>query len=519
MKDFLQGLLEQMKSTGPATKAVLVMALLLVAGVIGFATYTANSPHFRLLYSSLDAQQAAAVQAALAGGNIRFEVSQPPAPFVVHVDESQFYQAQNLVAQAGGLASAPEGIQANQSGAKDVFLSAGERAQNALKREWQEMEKQLEALDFVGSARVTTSIPETSVLRRSQPLTVAVTLSLHAGMSLSRAQAATVAKLVRFRFGVPAENVMISDQSGHGLWDGTQQDELSAAANDLFDHKTRWDGELAARTNSVLDRVFGPGLAYVVVNSEWKHERKESIKETVDPTNKAVVSKDERKSSTPNGSDAPASGGDVGAPLSAPGATVGASTQPATTSESRQTTIVGKETSHSLDEAPQLERLTVSLFLDDSIKDKQADLEKAVKDAVGYVDTRDHYSALAAPFASLKRDDKGQIVKPEEPKPVEAPSRLMEILLQRGVEIGAAAIFLVVLLKALKSRPRALAAEEPGMQEDPVAALAAAEEIEDPRLRELVARRQIEELIRSDPERVSTILSRWAADEEKAARV
>jgi flagellar biosynthesis/type III secretory pathway M-ring protein FliF/YscJ len=52
-----------------------------------------------------------------------------------------------------------------------------------------------------------------------------------------------------------------------------------------------------------------------------------------------------------------------------------------------------------------------------------------------------------------------------------------------------------------------------------MAALAAAEEIEDPRVREMVARRQIDELIRNDPERVSTILSRWAADEEKAARV
>ena len=37
-------------------------------------------------------------------------------------------------------------------------------------------------------------------------------------------------------------------------------------------------------------------------------------------------------------------------------------------------------------------------------------------------------------------------------------------------------------------------------------------------VREMVARRQIDELIRNDPERVSTILSRWAADEERAAR-
>jgi flagellar M-ring protein FliF len=515
MKDFLQGLLEQMKATGPATKAVLFMALLLVAGVIGFATYSAGTPHFRLLYSSLDPQQAAAVQAALAGGNIRFEVSQPPGPYTVHVDDSQFYQAQNLVALAGGLSVAPQGIQANQSGAKDVFLSANERAQNSLKREWQEMERQLESLEFVAGANVSTSVPESSVLRKTLPMTVAVTLQVNPGMQLTRSQAATVAKLVRFRFGVPAENVMISDQGGRVVWDGTQQDELSAAANDVFDHKSRFDGEIAARTNQALDHAFGPGLAYIVVDSSWKHERKESIKKTLDPTNKVVTSKDEKKSETPQ--DAPT------VPASDPNA---AGAQPvasrsASTNETRQTTAVGEETSHSVDDAPSLERLSVSLFLDESLKEKQTALEEVVKNAIGFKESRDDkIASVVTPFASVLRDDKGAIVKPATVEPEKAPSRLMEMLLQRGVEIAAALVFLVVLLKALKTAPRNLAHDEPNAPgNDPMAALAAAEEIEDPRVREMVARRQIDELIRNDPERVSTILSRWAADEEKTARV
>ncbi|MBK7642518.1 MAG: hypothetical protein IPJ19_05630 [Planctomycetes bacterium] len=510
MKDFLQGLLEQMKAAGPATKAVLVMGLLLVAGLIGFATYSASTPHFRLLYSSLDPQQAAAVQAALAGGNIRFEVSQPPGPYTVHVEDTQYYQAQNLVALAGGLSVAPGGIQANQSGAKDVFLSANERAQNALKREWQEMESQLLQLDFIAGARVSTSIPESSVLRKSNPLTVAVMLQVAAGTTLTRSQASTVAKLVRFRFGVPPENVMISDQNGFGLWDGTQQDELTAAANDVFDHKARYDTEMAARTNQALDHAFGPGLAYIVLDSTWSHLRTESIKKTLDPANKVVTSKDEKKSSTP--SDQAIGPVNASAPL--------AKADPATTTESRQTTAVGEETSHSVDDAPTLERLTVSLMLDESLKDKQAQLEEFVKNSVGFKDDRDgKIASVVTPFATM-RDDKGELKKPVEPEKVEAPSRTLEMLLQRGVEIAAAVIFLFVLLRALKTAPRSLTSDEPGsVGNDPIAALAAAEEIEDPRLREMVARRQIDELIRNDPERVSTILSRWAADEERAARV
>ncbi len=511
MRDFLQGLLEQLKTTGPATKAVLAMGLLLVAGVIGFASYTAGTPHFRLLYSSLDPQQAAAVQAALAGGNIRFEASQPPGPFTIHVDDSQYYQAQNLVALAGGLSVSPEGIQANQSGAKDVFLSQSERAQNALKREWQEMEKQLESLEFVSRARVSTSIPESSVLRKAAPMTVAVTLQVNAGMQLSRAQAATVAKLVRFRFGVPSENVMISDQSGRDVWDGTQQDELSAAANSVFDNKTRFDSEIAARTNKALEQAFGPGLAYVVVDSTWKNERTESVRKTLDPKG-VVTSKEEKTTSTPQ--DTPEASGSAN-----PSAPV-VKNDPAKTSETRQVNAVGETTSHSIDEAPALTHLSVSLFLDDSLKAQQTQLEAVVKNAVGLNDERkDTIATVVTPLASVARDDKGAIAKPPAPEKIEAPSRTMEMLLQHGVEIAAAAVFLFVLLRALKSRPRALAYDEPqAAAHDPIAALAAAEEIEDPRVREMVARRQIDELIRNDPERVSTILSRWAADEEKAAR-
>lgn len=521
MKDNLQGLFEQLKGMGGATKAVLALSFLLVAGVIGLVTYSANSPHFRLLYSGLDARQVAAVQSALAGGGIRYEVSQPPGPFVVQVEDAQYYQAQNLVAIAGAMDVSPEGIQANQSGAADVFLSAGERKQNSLKREWQELEKQLQELSFVQRARVSTSVPEVSALRRSAPMTVAVTLQLRNSTDLTRAQSSTVAKLVRYRFNVPAENVIISDQDGRSLYDGTLESELGAAANELFDHKSRYDTELARRTNEVLARVFGNGLAQIVVNSEWSHSKKESIKEIVDPSNKAVVSKTETKSSTPSGSTSP--GGVPGAAgfgvdNAATGETSTAAAGPATTSEVRQSTIVGKETSLTSEDTPELKRLTVSLFLDASIEPKRAELEQVVKTSVGFVEQRDALSSLATPFATLKRDEQGKLVPPAEPLPVEGPSRMTELLVERSVEIVAALVFLFVLLKALKRKP------DVGMQLSGAGSggggddLSSIEEIEDPRIREMMARRQIDELVRNDPERVSLILSRWVAEDLKASR-
>jgi flagellar M-ring protein FliF len=521
MKDFFATLRQQFTDMGGATKAVLGLALLAFVGIAAFASTWASRPSFTLLYSDLDPRHAAAVQAALATANVRFQVSQPPGPFVIHVDESQYYIAQNAVAISGALDSAPEGIQTNGAGASQVFLSAPERAQNVLKREWQELEKQLEELDFVQRAHVSTSTPDSSPLRKSAPMTVAVTLTLRGRAELSRGQASTVAKIVQYRFGVPQDNVIISDQSGRNLFEAPSDANGAGVASDLLDHRRRHDEELASKTNQVLDRIFGPGLAYVVVSSDWTYEEVESVKETLDPKNKVVVQETSNKSTMPPDSN-PSGGGVAGATsnltaefgsnnAAIPPKTAEATTTTgvgATTSESQKSTIVGRETQLSKSKAPKLAHLSLSLFLDDSQKDRLKDLESSVKASIGFDEKRgDSFSSMVTPFASVKRDDAGKVVAPEVPKESAEPSRFTQMLVERGIEIAAAVAFLFLLVKTLagakkstiRTAAQTTAAEEPQL---------------DDHMLELLARGEIEELLKSDPARVSSILSRWAAEEE-----
>ena len=520
MKTALQALLEQLRTTSLATKTVIGAAALLVVAVVAFTTSTAGRPHFQLLYSGLDAQHAAAVQAALAGGAIRYEVSQPPAPFVVHVDETQFYAAQNLVALSGALESSPEGIQTNGTGASQVFLSAPERAQGVLKREWQELEKQLEELDFVLRAHVSTSTPDPSPLRKTAPMTVAVTLQLRGNTTLEKAQASTVAKLVRYRFNVPQENVIIADQSGRSLFDGAASSELGSVAGELFEHKSRFDADVARTTNQILDRILGPGMAYVVVQSEWRCEESESVKETLDPK-PVVVSKTESKSSTPQGAGSEVGGAagtasNIASEFGTSNAAIGGVQTggpggKATTQETKTTSIVGRETEHKKSATPEIERLSIALFLDESLKDRLAGLEGSVKTAVGFVDQRDSFSSMVTPFASIPRDEQGKIVPPPAEEPVSEPNPLVETLIQRGVEIAAAIAFLFVLLKSLKGLPK---------KSEPKGGVAGVGDTAggDAAYIEMLAKTEIQELVKSEPEKVSAILSRWAAEDRELAK-
>jgi flagellar M-ring protein FliF len=508
MKTLLETLRSRFSAlSGPALAGIAAaVAGLVLLSVL--AARWASQPSFELLYSGLDAREVGAVQAALAGSGVRYRVSQPPGPFVVHVDEEQYYAAQNAVALAGALERAPEGISSASGSASSVFLSAQERAQAALKREWQELEKQLEELDFVERARVSTSVPDRSPLRKSEPMTVAVTLTLRGRGDLTRAQASTVARLARFRFNVPAKNVLVTDQGGRALVEEGGDDSEAAAAQEIFEQARRYDTELERKANDALQRVFGPQLAHVVVSSTWTQEELESVKETVDPKNKVVVSETTSKTSTPTPGAGASSGlaGTAANLAGEPGTTASAAGEPATSSESTRSTLVGRETQLRRSRTPRLERLSLSLFLDESLKARQTEVEAAVKGAVGFDAQRgDSFAAMAAPFASVQRDKDGKPVATAT-EPVEAPSRLTELLLQRAVEIAVAGALLFLLWRSLRGAKRV----QPEPNERPAG-------VEEDRWIEMLARTRVEELLKSDPDRIGAILSRWAAQAETAS--
>src|SRR5688572_1060526 len=91
-------LLSEIGKASGRTKAAFLACALALAAVLGGAGWVAGRPHFVTLYSGLGDGERVAVEKALAEGEVKFRVSQPPGPFVVYVDEASFYEAQNLVA-------------------------------------------------------------------------------------------------------------------------------------------------------------------------------------------------------------------------------------------------------------------------------------------------------------------------------------------------------------------------------------------------------------------------------------
>ncbi len=526
----LRNLFEQLAKTPGRTKLVLAMCALGLVGALGLGGWVSARPHYVTLYSNLNDQERVAVEKALAGAAVSYRVSQPPGPYVVYVNEPQFDQAQIAVALEEALKQSTQGIEAGAAGAATIFMSAGERAQTMQKREWQEAERLLERLEFVAKATVTTSMPESSPLRERKPVMVSVALELRGATVLSPEQARNVAKLVMHRFGAPPENVVITDATGRTLYDPGSISDSRKGVADLLEHSSSYDRALASKAASQIEAAFGARKAVVTVTSQWNYDQSTSIDEKLDP--EAVAVQTETKSTQAPGGGASGVGGAAGVPANAAGfgnenAAVsgagGSAAGVAKTLDERKTYQTSRQRTQTVRSSPRLEKLFVSLVLDESLAPKQAEIQRIVEAAVGFDKSRqDVIGVTTTAFVSEPAKETIGADGAPLPEAESGPNRMLEMLLARGVEIVSALVFLVVLLSSLKGAKKGAVAAAGGaaIGGAPGATARAggdgATELSvDP---EVLARAQIEELVKTDPRRVGEILSRWI-DEKATAKV
>jgi len=506
MKELLVTLWERLKTSSGPTRVVIGAGVVLILALAGIASYRAANPHMVVLRSGLDDADLSAATSALSAAQIRFDTTLPPGPYTLFVPQGDKYSAMNALAAGNAFGGPAKGIPANaESGS--VFDDHATRLQRLQKRDWEDLEVQLEEIAYVQSARVRIAGPPPSdFLRDRRSPSVAVVLTLRGGYVPSSTERQALASIVRGASGAPLENITISDGHGEVLFDGSRDQAL--------DNVVRFEEEVARartrRAQDYLNGLFGPGMALVSVAAEYDHERTETVAEALDPkpVKMHVV---ERTSSTPV--DPPVGGpaGTVSNIDPSDGSSAPTERELAETKDEETSYASGRNTTHRLKDAPTLKRLTVTLALHESLAQHLQAATEAVKEIVGFTEERDHFSTAALPLASVQVDEQGNPIKPvAEPAPT-APNRTLTLLMERGVEILAAVAFLFVLLRSLKKgvtappQPRAESRSTASVLSD----LIPEEEID----MEMLARKHVESLVEEDPEKVAALLSRWALGE------
>jgi flagellar M-ring protein FliF len=266
----------------------------------------------------------------------------------------------------------------------------------------------------------------------SRPAKASVMVQAKPGRMLLAGEVESVIQLVAHAVeGLEPDNVVVSDYRGMLL------SRASGADRGLATRAVRAQEEemhLQEKAESALALVLGPNKAVVRVDAELDLRKVEEVRHVVDPETRVVVSETQRtQSSTKSGAAAKGQPSTVAVQSGAAQAGAG---QDSSTEDMNSSYDYGRSEIRTTHESGSIQRLTVGMVLDESLKDRGEALMGVVKGAVGFDAKRgDTLEVAYVPFLVV-----------EAPTPSEAPPAEEGLPVTDWIRYGITAAVSLVLI-------------------------------------------------------------------------
>jgi flagellar M-ring protein FliF len=264
-------------------------------------------------------------------------------------------------------------------------------------------------LNGVAHAEVHVSRPDPSpFVRDAQPATASVVLTFRPGMMFDRQQAASVVSIVSHAVGgLRPDDITVADTDGRIL--SEKQSGMGADVAMQFEYQRRLETDLAAKAETMLSQVLGPGRAIIRVTADVDFTQTTRTEETYDPDAKVKISEKITTEDTTNQENSVGGSGTAANVQAAPAATTQTRGAQMSKSETIDTTYQNSSITSTVTEAPgRLKRLTVSAAIDipepaaGGTALLPADIEKIIKQAVGFSEERlDAIQVIEGPLAAV----------------------------------------------------------------------------------------------------------------------
>jgi flagellar M-ring protein FliF len=484
-----------------------------VAAVIAFLVIVmqmASAPSYSTLLAGVNPAQTGKITSTLSAQGIAYELQNNGTAVAVESDKSA--QARVALASAGLLDSTDQPgfslMDSQQLGESDFQQQVTyERALEG------QLAQTIDTINGVSSAEVNLVLPNSQdqlFAESSQPATASVLLS-DSG-ALGSASVRGIASLVASSVpGLSLDKVTITDANGDLLWPSADtSDSGGIPAKQAADQ--RYDSAMAASASAMLASTLGIGKAQVVVNADLNANQATS--DTLTYANKGVPLQQQTQTETLQGG-SPTAGGVTGTAGNIPAYTSSGSGSSSYDNKTANTTFgVNKTITHAIIAPGTINQQSISVLVDKSVPAAELpQIEAAVKSAVGFQTKRgDVFSIGQVAFA-----------KPATTTPTAAGPSSMIKYAKYGAIALASLVFLVFAGRMLRRReretfgqptwlreleaPRTLASLEQGATAaQPAKVMALQAPVN-------VARKQVEELVNRDPDRVAQQVRAWMAEE------
>ncbi len=270
-----------------------------------------------------------------------------------------------------------------------------------------ELARTIETFSAIEQARVHIVLPERSLFSSDQrAATASIVLKMRPGRALSGNEVAGVAHLVGGAVeGLEKADITIVDTSGRVIFDGRDLESGGAAGTGTsqLTLQRNYEERLELDVQQLLDRALGPGRSSVQVRAVLNFDQLETETETFLNGDGGGVPRSSTTVTESYSADGAAAAGAVpGAVANIPGLEAAAdepTTDASATTYSRTETTsnfeVGRTFTRSVRAVGGVEKLSVSLLLDDTVTEEQASsLLESVQAAVGLDEARGDVIAL-----------------------------------------------------------------------------------------------------------------------------
>lgn len=372
-----------------------VIAASIIAGCLIFLTWNFAGPQpMTTLYSGIPVEDLAQVKQQLDADGVSYELDGA----TIRVPSSMYDATRLNLAMAGLPLGSGKGYELFDG--TDLDMSPMKQRINETRALQGELQRTIQSLDQVREARVHIVLPEfTPFLRDQREVTASVKVTPRSGSLSTREVNGIVAFVAGSVQGLEPENVTLTDNRMR-LLSRKADDPDSNVSGDQLAYQREVEGHLAEKAQSILNSVLGYGQSTVRVTADMNFRRVKEMSETYDNEERALYeerinSSKSEENQEPQGVPGAASNLTPIVPAAFSGSG-GNSNEELIESKWHPSRVV----SESEQKLNAIQRLTVAVMLippnpadgqseEEALGMTKAEAEDLVKQAVGFVETRD----------------------------------------------------------------------------------------------------------------------------------
>lgn len=258
-------------------RVAFAVGILLIAGIVGVASWWIMHPPYGVLFRDLRESDAAEITASLDQMQVPYHLADEGK--TIMVPDAQVYETRMKLVSQG----VPKGGSVGFELFKDSDYGVTEFAQKInFQRALQgELERTISALDEVASARVHMTIRRSDLFAPDQdPSKASVTLNLRPGKHLDAREVAGIQRLVASAVdGLAPESVVVLDDKGMVLSGYSAEGQNGALNSDSLDAQTQMENQLRTRVGDLLHRVLRTDNFTVSVDVSLNYDHVKQVRE------------------------------------------------------------------------------------------------------------------------------------------------------------------------------------------------------------------------------------------------